>query len=101
MDSLGVVPVDPISSGRLYVGSVSPGGPASRMLGQLGFVQPDRESHQGVAKSAPDTSDRAGNARLFQRLGERQRRILRPRVGMVNQPGRGELRVLPATGGQS
>src|SRR3954471_23055148 len=100
MNPLRVVPVEPLGGCHLDLGFVLPGPPAPGMLDQFGLVQPYRGLHQRVVQSIADAADGAGDSRFFQGFGERQRGVLRTGIGMMDQPGRGELRVLTAAGSQ-
>jgi hypothetical protein len=46
------------------------------LVDQLRFVQSHSRFHQRVVQRVPDAADRAGDARLLQGLGERDRPVL-------------------------
>src|SRR3954466_8408424 len=56
-----------------------------RGLSQLSLEQPDRRLHQGIVVGVADRSDRRGDARSVEVLGERERRVLRPGIAVVYQ----------------
>jgi hypothetical protein len=78
-----VVPVDPLGGAQLDVGQGAPG-PAA--LDQLGLVQADRRLHQGVVQRVAYRADRGGDVFPGQVGCQTETRILRPRVGVMDQP---------------
>ena len=75
-------------------------GPGPLPVDQLGLEQTDRGLHQRVVQGVTDRADRPGDPGLEQCLGERQRRVLRPSIGVMDQTGRGEGGVAAAAGEQ-
>jgi hypothetical protein len=75
--TLGVEPRDPVQDRWLEVVPVAPG---TVRMEQLGLEQADLRFGQGIVVSIADRADRRVNAGPGQPAGERNRRILRPRV---------------------
>ena len=67
---------------------------------QLRFIQSHGRFHQRVVQRVPDAADRAGDARLVQGLGERDRRVLTASVRVMHQTRCGETELGRTAGEQ-
>lgn len=63
------------------------------MHDDLGLEQPDCGLHQRVVKRVTNGPDRAGNPSLSELFGECKRGVLAARIGVMQEPSRGELRI--------
>ena len=77
--TLGVEPRDPVQDRWLEVVAVAPG---TVRMEQPGPEQADLRFGQGIAVSIADRAGRRVNAGPGQPAGERDRRVLRPRVAV-------------------
>ena len=86
MESSLVVPVDPAGGGvfdvcQCLVGAVV----EDRGADALVLVEPVYALHQGIVVGIPDAADRGPDALEVEVLGEPDRGVLRPGVGVVDQ----------------
>ena len=78
----------------------APAGPGPLAVDELGLVQPDGRFHQRVVQGVPDRADGPAIPASTNAVGERQRRVLRPGIGVVHQTRCGEAGISPAAGEQ-
>jgi transposase InsO family protein len=90
---VGVVPMGPTGDLPFDVSSAGPGRPGQ--VDRFGLEQADGRLAQRVVQRVADGADRAGDPGVDQFGGEGHRHVLRPRVGMMDQP-RGDPPVLGA-----
>src|SRR3954469_4326312 len=101
MQSLRVVPANPSGGLTLHFPHTGPVTTRPTLIDQLGLIESDRRFHQGVVERVTDGADRPQHLLSDEFFGQRDSRILRTRIGMMDDALGCELAAGSPAGRQS